>query len=177
MDSSLEQILRSHYVDGVYHTHVSMINPVGRFQFNRQDIETFWELYCDKVQNEEEPMVGIGEKALQYIPVLVDIDLKLKDEESLQYEEHLYTDDNVMSIIQIYQSVLRDIVEELSDEHLTCVLLEKPIYLLDVGENVYVKNGFHLHFPNIFLNKIDQEVHLIPRVCKMVKEYNVFSNL
>ena len=177
MDSSLEQILRTHYVDGVYHTHVSMINPVGRFQFNRQDIETFWELYCDKVKNEEQPMVGIGEKALQYIPVLVDVDLKLKDEDSLQYEEHLYTEDNVMSIIQIYQSVLRDIVDELSDEDLTCVLLEKPIYYIDVGENVYIKNGFHLHFPNIFLNKIDQEVHLIPRVCKMVKEYNVFANL
>ena len=177
MDSSVEQILRNHYVDGVYHTHVSMINPLGRFQFNRQDIETFWELYCDKLKNEEDPIVGIAEKPQQYIPVLVDVDLKFKDDENRTYGEHIYTEENVLTIIQIYQSVLKQIVDECTDEHLTCVLLEKPIYYLDSGNIVYIKNGFHLHFPNIFLNKIDQEVHLIPRILKMVNEYEVFSNL
>ena len=177
MDSSIEQILRTHYVDGVYHTHVSMINPVGRFQFNRNDIETFWELYCNKLKNEEDPIIGIAEKSQQYIPVLADIDLKLKDDETISYGEHLYTEEQVLTIVQIYQSILRQIVEECSDEHLTCIVLEKPIYYLDVGEQVYIKNGFHLHFPNTFLNKVDQEVHLIPRVLKMVKDYNVFMNL
>ena len=177
MDSSIEQILRSHYVDGVYHTHVSLINPKGRFQFNRQDIETFWEVYCDKLKNEEDPIIGIAEKTQQFIPVLVDVDIKLKDDETITFGEHIYTEDNVHTIIQIYQSVLRDIVEDLEDEHLTCVLLEKPIYYTDVGSTVYVKNGFHLHFPNIFLNKIDQEVHLLPRVLKLVNEYKVFDNL
>jgi len=177
MDSSIEQILRTHYVDGVYHTHVSMINPVGRFQFNRNDIETFWELYCNKLKNEEDPIIGIAEKSQQYIPVLADIDLKLKDDETISYGEHLYTEEQVLTIVQIYQSILRQIVEECSDEHLTCIVLEKPIYYLDVGEQVYIKNGFHLHFPNTFLNKVDQEVHLIPRVLKMVKDYNVFMSL
>ena len=38
---SIESILREHYVDTAYHTHVSMINPKGKFQFNRQGLADF----------------------------------------------------------------------------------------------------------------------------------------
>ena len=72
---------------------------------------------------------------------------------------------------------MRNVVENCSDENLLCVLLEKPIYYISAGESNYVKNGFHLHFPNIFLNKIDQEVHIIPRVQKTVSEMKIFEDL
>jgi P4 family phage/plasmid primase-like protien len=179
MQKSIEELLRNHYVDagGVFHTHVSMINPVGRFIFNRHDIETLWDSYCDKIKNEEDPIFGIAEISQQYLPVLIDADIKLKDDDTITYGEHLYTEDNVLSIIQICQSVLRDIVEDCNDKHLTCVLLEKPIYYMESGTTTYIKNGFHLHFPYIILNKNDQQIHFLPRILELINEYDVFSNL
>lgn len=170
------EILKSHYVDGIYHTHTSMIRPIGKFQFNRNDLEIFWELYCDKISNEENPIVGITEKSQQYMPVLVDIDIKLKEEQESK-SEHLYTEENVLSIISIYQSVLRNIIDEISEKDLMCVLLEKPIYYIEKGQTIFKKNGFHLHFPNIFLNKNDIQTHLYPRVIDIVKAEEPFSNI
>jgi len=178
MENSIEEILRNHYVDGTFHTHVSMIQPKGRFQLSRDGLEAFWDIYC-KVINEkfDDTMVGIAEKPQPYIPVLVDVDIKIKDEGQIQDSEHLYTPEQVKQVIGVYQSVLRATVDNCTDEQLLCVLLEKPIYYIGVGNNNYAKNGFHLHFPNLFLNKIDQEVHIIPLVQQNIKELETFKNL
>ena len=101
-------------------------------------------------------------------PVLADIDIKVKDVE--KNEEHLYTEEQVVQIIGVYQSVLRNIVEDLTDDNLMCVLLEKPMYFISAGENIYTKSGFHLHWPWLFLGKIDQEIHLIPRVKEIISD-------
>ena len=174
---SIEKILKSHYVDGIYHTHTSMIDPIGRFQFNRNDIEIFWELYCDKIYNEKDAVVGITEKSQQYIPVLVDVDIKIEESKVESKVDHLYTEDNVLELIQTYQSILRNIIDDISDENLTCVLLEKPIYYIDKGSTTYCKNGFHLHFPNLFLNKNDIQNQLLPRVIESIKTNDLFSNI
>ena len=47
-----------------------------------------------------------------------------------------------------------------------CILLEKDPYIDDKNDTLYLKNGFHLHFPYIFLSKVDQEIHLLPRIRK-----------
>jgi P4 family phage/plasmid primase-like protien len=177
MIQSIEQILRENYVDGVFHTHVSMLQPRGKFQFNREKLETFWDIYCDKISEDENALVGIAEKPQHYLPVLADIDLKVKDTGDIEFEEHLYTENHVKQIIDIYQSVLRNIVEGCTDDNLLCVLLEKQMYYISAGETSYVKNGFHLHFPNLFLSKVDQEVHLIPRVKDATQEMRIFADI
>jgi len=177
MNPSVEQILRENYVDGVFHTHVSMLQPRGKFQFNREKLEDFWDVYCNKILEDENAIVGVAEKPQHYLPVLADIDLKVKETDDLDFEEHLYTKDHVKQIIDVYQSVLRNIVENCTDNNLLCVLLEKPMYYISAGETTYVKNGFHLHFPNLFLSKVDQEVHLIPRVKDAAQEMRIFLDL
>ena len=177
MNPSVEQILRENYVDGVFHTHVSMLQPRGKFQFNREKLEDFWDVYCNKILEDENAIVGVAEKPQHYLPVLADIDLKVKETDDLDFEEHLYTKDHVKQMIDVYQSVLRNIVENCTDNNLLCVLLEKPMYYISAGETTYVKNGFHLHFPNLFLSKVDQEVHLIPRVKDAAQEMRIFADL
>jgi len=176
MTLTIEEILRNHYVEGAFHTHVSLLQPKGRFQFNRSSLENFWDVYCNNIQNED-CIVGIAEKPQHYLPVLADIDLKVKDDGNVEYDDHLYSEEQCKQIIEVYQSVLRHIVENCTDDNLLCVLLEKPIYYISSGETSYVKNGFHLHFPNTFLSKVDQEVHLLPRIKDIIKEMNIFSNL
>ena len=57
MNPSVEQILRENYVDGVFHTHVSMLQPRGKFQFNREKLEDFWDVYCNKILEDENAIV------------------------------------------------------------------------------------------------------------------------
>jgi P4 family phage/plasmid primase-like protien len=177
MDSSVEQILRNNYVDGVFHTHVSMIQPRGKFQFNREKLEEFWKVYTKKIREDNDAIIGVAEKPQHYLPVLVDVDLKVIDNEEIDFGEHLYNQEHVNNVIEVYQSVLRNIVEGCTDGNLLCVLLEKPPYYVTSGETKYVKNGFHLHFPNLFLNKVDQEVHLIPRVQEEIEKIELFADL
>jgi P4 family phage/plasmid primase-like protien len=181
MEETIKKILKSTYVDGVFHTHVSLIKPRGKFQFNRQILEEFWTAYCDFIENygfetKEEVCFGIAEKPQQYLPVLVDVDLRIKDNENW-VGESLYTDEQVKNVVEVYQSILRKILEDPKDEDLTCVLLEKNMYYQTKNDIGYLKHGFHLHFPYCFLNKIDQEMHLIPRVKDTLKSMELFKNL
>lgn len=172
----VEKVLYKHYSESLFHTHVSMIQPKGKFQFNRQGLEDFWEVYCDMLKNVKDPIVGVAEKSQPYLPILADIDIKLLDTDKI-WGEHLYDETHVAQVIDTYQSTIRSIVDNCKDDDLICILLEKPIYKTTVGEKTYVKNGFHLHFPNIFLSKVDQEVHLIPRVQNILNDMGTFKDL
>ena len=177
-NSTLSEILSKYYVtDSPFTTHVSMVNPKGTYQFDRNGLEELWEKYGEKIMNTENPILGIAEKSQNYLPVLVDLDLKIQEDNDFEYGDHLYNEEHVLKVIEIYQSVLRNIVRECTDNHLMCVLLEKPIYRINKGNISYLKNGFHMHFPNIFLSKVDQKIHLLPRVKKLMNEYSVFSDL
>ena len=176
MSQSIREILKNNYVESVFHTHVSLIKPLGKFQFNRQVLEKFWMEYCNFLTEEKDPVIGIAEKCQQYLPVLVDIDMKIKDDEDF-IEDSLYEEKDVKIIIGIYQSILRQIVSDCNDTDLICVLLEKKMYQQTKNDIVYLKHGFHLHFPYLFLNKTDQEVQLIPRVLNILKETKIFENI
>lgn len=180
MSSVIQEILNSNYVDSqdtVWHTHVSMVQPRGKFQFNRVELEHFWEIYCSDMSSDNPSITGVAEKPHNYTPIMVDIDLKIEEEQTVEYGKHLYSEEQVIQTVKIYQDVLREIVDGYTDDDLNCVLLEKPIYYITTGEKRYIKNGFHLHFPGIFLSKIDQTVHLFPRVKHHMSEMKVFNGL
>ena len=176
MDPVIDSILRQNYTDGLFHTHVSLIDPRGKFQFNRQTEEEFWNAYCELI-SKGIFKYGIAEKAQQYLPVLVDVDLKISEDVNPMSDDHLYDEEVVLKIVKIYQSVLSEIVEEISPENLMCVFLSKPPYKVNTNTHPLIKNGFHLHFPNLFLDKAEQEVHLIPRVKERVAKEMIFAYL
>ena len=177
MDPTIQKILREHKVRGVFHTHVSMGQTKGKYQFNREALEEFWKVYMDAVHKNPSTCVGIAEKPQHYLPVLGDIDIKIKETDDTEFDDEIHTEKHVKEVIEVYQSVLRKIVEDCDDEKLTCVLLEKPLYRVSKHGSSYVKHGFHIHFPYCFLNKIDQEVHLIPRVQDMLRELKTFEDI
>ena len=113
MDSTIEHILKVNYVGETtaYHTHVSLISPEGKFQFNRQTQDTFWNLYCNAIKDRKF-IYGIAEKPQTFSPVLVDVDLKIDVEKNTQ-ADLLYTEQNVKDLIKIYQKVLKDILKVL----------------------------------------------------------------
>ena len=177
MDLTIQKILRDHKVKGVWHTHVSMGQTKGRYQFNRQDLEELWKVYGKAIIESPDIVSGIAEKPQHYLPVLGDIDIKIREAEDMEVKDELHTERHVKEVVEVYQSVLRKIVEGCTDTQLTCVLLEKPLYRVKKNGISYAKHGFHIHFPYCFLNKVDQEVHLIPRVQEMLSELKTFEDL
>ena len=50
MSATIQELLKKHFVDSedqVWHTHVSMVQPRGKFQFDRNVSDEFWETYCN----------------------------------------------------------------------------------------------------------------------------------
>jgi P4 family phage/plasmid primase-like protien len=147
--------------DADYWTHVSLTEPKGRLLFDYEQTDDFFEEY-GKIYKKEK--YGIAERPENVIPVLVDIDLKSND------KKQLYTEEMLNKTIEVYQNVLKDLIKNIDNNYLTCICLEKPGYM---SGNIY-KNGFHLHFPKIFLQKKDHTDFLIPRVKQELKD--VFQN-
>lgn len=176
MDNDIFDILENTRVNSDYHTHISMIKPLGKFQINKNIMEKFWENYCSIIYEEEKVSLGIGEKLQTYFPVLVDIDIKLPFSEDKDVK-CLYTEDQVVTVIREYQQVLLDIINNCTSNHLVCFVLEKNAYKVTSGDTEIIKSGFHLHFPYTFLSRGDHEAHLIPRVKKLIEKSKVFENL
>ena len=151
------------------HTHVTMGNSKGKYQFSRQHLYEFFHKYDPTKDN-----ICLAEKPQQYSPVLVDIDIKRnKDTINNVSRSHKH----ILDVVKTYQKVLKNIVPNLTNKDLTCVFLDKPIYESTQNKSTYVKNGFHLHFPYIFLDKNYQKVHLIPRVRNEIKLLKTFQDL
>lgn len=179
MSENIHKFLATHRAaDGTHHTHVSMVNPKGRFSLSHIQLENFWELYCDAIfAGFDNIVLGIAEKPNHFIPILADIDIKLIEDDKSNFGEKLYTEEHVIRVIEAYQSAIRLTIDDITDLDLTCVLLEKPLYRTHKNKTTFVKNGFHLHFPYIFLNKIEQDIHIIPRVKHALKELRIFSDI
>lgn len=184
MDQKINQILTNNKVDGRHFTHGSMGTIKASYQMNNKTRDEFFDMYSDSIKRDDRDVieVGLGEvaKIHPFIPVLVDLDIKIKQEDAeeiLEDTEKLYTEEQVENVITIYQVILRSILNNVNDKDLTCVLLEKDAYIEEKGINKYIKNGFHLHFPYIFMSKKDQKNHLIPRVKEEFKNKQIFDNL
>lgn len=173
MASKLHKILRTNYTSHPSFTHVSLVAPLGRYGISRKNMDEFWDSY-EEFSRDSDKIVGLAEKPRDFLPVLGDIDIKVKSDK-IGNEKTLYTEKELKKVVQIYQSVLRKIVEKCTDKELMCVVLEKDLYKVKKNEVTYVKNGFHLHFPNVFLSKVDQEIHLVPRIKECVKNSKMFS--
>lgn len=173
-ESHFSKLLQKNRVDGVVWTHVSMITPKGKYQLDRKTMETFWKYYKEYIADDSRK-IAMAEKPQQYLPVLVDVDLKQCIEDVDEIKE--YTEQHISDTIEHYQSIIRSIVVDCRDKDLTCVVLEKEPYRITKGGKTYVKNGFHLHFPYVFLRKADHEVHLLPRVKSSLAASKVFDDL
>jgi P4 family phage/plasmid primase-like protien len=156
-----------------FYTHILVGNPYGTYGLSSH-MEEFWELYLERVK--KGATLYIAENPMPETPILVDIDISVPETlVDLENETHIYTKEQLQETISIYQTTLKEIIQDITEEALTCVVLEKPYYKRDINDTIYIKNGFHLHFPKLFLDKKSQEVYLIPIVKQKLKD--VFANL
>jgi P4 family phage/plasmid primase-like protien len=178
--TELKNFLSDRFVGGAAHNNVSLINPVGKLYFDRDSEEEFWEIYSRLLMEQgSEFVVGIAQKPEFVVPVVVDIDIKIEEDEDdvSDFGDHLYSNAQVRFIIQTYQSVIRSVMEDCKEDNLICILLEKDIYRFTKNNITWLKNGFHLHFPNCFVEIPDLQTQIVPRVKQILKDSKTFENL
>lgn len=194
MDSILANYIQQHKnVDReVHYTHVNCVRPKGRYAFDRQELEGFWKIYCDRFSKNNEMVSGMAEIPQDYSMLVVDGDIKKKisdlikhhpemnteikdgDNTKIKYRPiRLYNKEHIRNVVKAYQSVIKTVTKDWNPSHSLCILLEKNPYLSDE----YVKSGFHLAFVNYFGNKTLQNMHLIPRVVDIVNDLEIFKDI
>jgi len=199
MIETVTKILENTRVNSDYHTHVSMIQPLGKFNIPKQMMNNFWDKYCEEIlenqgiypyneKNDDEDYkenepghvrkkhYGLAEKPHVFLPIVVDIDLKKKCDDDKDYDS-LYTEAQLENVVRDYQEVINNIVDKCTPKHQICFVLEKKPYKKMYGDKEYVKHGIHLAFPYTFLSRNDHENYLLPRIKRLFSKNKVFSNL
>lgn len=174
--SKLNEFLREHKSpNDPSHTHVSMGVPKGVFSLGN-DMKEFWKRY-NKALELKQP-IYLAENPGKEIPILVDIDLRVKKNilpKTYNFPEPVYELSQIKQVIMGYYRAITEVINEPKESVYTCVLLEKKPIELEICGEKYIKNGFHLHFPKIFIEKKIQEVYLMPLVKKYIT--GIFDNL
>ena len=165
---SLLKTVRNNGLENVGYTHVSMGQKKGQYYLSATDNTDFYDQY--KVLMESNHPLCLAEKQGDYIPLLGDVDIKVELEDTTQVfkaTRTLYSTEELVGVIKCFQSAIRKNVVGWNNESLTCVVLEKKPYIVDG----FLKNGFHLHFPYLFLEKDKVKNILIPKIKDNIKEF------
>jgi hypothetical protein len=176
MDAKLIQYLSQFKVTGENagsYTHTSQMLPdTGKYMLKYSDMSDFWKFYSDRLWVDNENFKsGLSEKPNEYMPILADIDLAFEYKEGHIYDKHFYTQNQLINTVKIYIDVLKYCIQDYNPDHFVCFVLEKSKPYVS---GVRVKNGFHLHFPFLFMAHHEQDVQIIPRVMKTNGRFRYF---
>ena len=173
--SSIQNFLNISKTESTHFTHISMVNPKGKYAISSSKNDLFWELYQDAIYDGDE-IIGLAErtKTYPYVPVIGDIDIKIEiDDEHTKDIRH--TEEHIRETVKVYQEVIKRVVDGLVDVHTYCFVLKRNAYV--TSDNKYIKHGFHLHFPYTFIKKTEQKKYMIPMIKKLMKERNIFKDI
>ena len=137
---SYDQFMEIHKTTENDSTHTSM--RYGKWKIADNDLDLFYELYCNKLKYNYEPM-HITEKPLSnYGPIKIDFDLKYKDK-----TDHSHIDDTTISkIVTNITNLIKESFDE--TENYLCIVTRRKQPYLDGNSGMY-KDGLHLFYPYI----------------------------
>nr|QBK90523.1 MAG: D5-like helicase-primase [Pithovirus LCPAC104] len=127
MNSNLRKLLNDVSIEGKQKTYYDFINKKD-LCINDSKYTTFWEEYCELVNNMEEKEktdLFIGEKINIYTPVISDFTFKFKkvDKENYDFFSNNFS---IFKLIKLYQITLKEILNMKNNENLICCVLENP---------------------------------------------------
>ncbi len=178
MEPHLWKFITKFRDDSGNHNMSSIMAPfTGKFRIERKDSEEFWTKYCDTVLEQGDKFVcHMAQKHMEILPLLVDVDLEIGREKiKLEENDHLYSLDEVKIVIKVYNKVIKEVIRDWKSKNCVCFLLEKDPYI----KGNLIKNGFHLHFPRLWVRDCDHDLHIYPRVQKYLNDQypNLFKKI
>ncbi len=158
-------------------THVCMGDKKGRFYI---EDESVFDSYCDAIYAKDISVASMGlaevpGKDLDYSPVRVDIDL-CKTYKKEELPSSIYEMETVTTLIAIYFREIQGLVlGGLRPEDCICVYLAKDGPKRKNPNTI--SQGFHLHFPNIYLRNGDQKNFLHSKIEAEVDNLGLFDDV
>ena len=176
MDPELLEFLSSYVSYGDFNFISMLNNNKAKYQLNRNVLPEFWDLYSQRLIEEKQNFnSGLGQCIKEFMPIIADIDITIDKEEDKEYNERLYTEEELLKIVTFFYDAIRYVLDDYSPDKLFCFILEKDKPVETNNSNI--KNGFHIHFPFIFLSNTDITQHIYPRVAQRIEESKMFSRL
>jgi P4 family phage/plasmid primase-like protien len=168
MDSRLQSFVDARSVGkGESHTHVSLMG--GKYNILGDDLVEFQNLYNQVIARGG--ISTIAESPLTIVPLIVDIDYNFPLDNGCT---RLYTAETLRSLIQIYREIIDATITDAKPYHKYCCVLEKTKPRVDRGQG---KDGFHLHFPYVYMEQWVQKDHVRARAIAMAKSRGVFKGI
>lgn len=138
----------------------SSLVPKGRYNVPAEDLSIFYENYEKCIATQK---LGFREKISNTSVFVCEININVPYTMQ-KLDEKVYDKTFIKAIVKCIQDVLSKITtSETYDAHNVgyCLILETPKPRLT---DEILNNNFKLYFPNAIFEKIDQEVHIIPRI-------------
>jgi P4 family phage/plasmid primase-like protien len=152
---------------GEEYTHTSMGNGIKRGLFNITQNDIFYNKYYNAIFNLNEE-VSLIEQHSEYCPIIIDIDMKFKFEETTR----LYKEDHIKNLITEYMNEIINYFEiSKSDKRLKAFIFERELPYQFKGN---VRDGIHIIFPFI-ISKPDVQYIIRENIIK--KCPNIFDDL
>jgi len=170
MDIRLADFLQAHEVDkNEPFTHTSKIRPLRRYNIPETDIEEFYAIYNQIVN--DGGTLGITEKPQDIVPLIIDIDFRCSLDQGIK---RYYKPKHIRDIVTIYQEIIAEICVDPKDEYFYCCVLEKTSPSVYQGR---CKDGFHLHFPHFFTEPWVQKEYIRTKVIQLVQERKILADI
>ncbi len=101
-------------------------------------VKTFYNVYGLALKNGQK--LSLAEKPGEYVPLLVDIDLKKEVNGYPNYGSNdFYNDEDIINVVKIFQNAVSENVnrhvKKLTNKNLRCVVLEKDIFIERINES------------------------------------------
>jgi P4 family phage/plasmid primase-like protien len=119
------------------------------FNIENENYNNFLDVYVNSIEADEKfGELSFMEKPCDIGPLYFDFDIKTE-------EKKLFTKDDYIKLIRIVNKILETNFVIKNDNVFDSYILKKPTPRPIKGEE-YVSDGFHLHYPNLILNKIEK---------------------
>ena len=154
---------------GEPHTHFSMGKPYGCFNITKIDDQNLFSLYYEKALREKSELYLLEKHKSNYGPIIIDIDINYQSNN----EERKYNYEHIQNIIFYYNKVINKYLDVKKDDFYAFVT-EKKSPSICSGNNY--KDGFHILYPNIWVNNKIQFI-IRDEVVKMAIKDNIFNDI
>ena len=152
---------------GDKHTHFSMGNPWGSFNIVSEDNLNLFKLYYENSIKENTTLHILEKHKNNYGPIIVDIDIKYNN------DERVYKKNDILCVIKNYNKIISKYLKIDLETNYSFVC-EKNNPSISNGDTY--KDGFHIMYPNIWVN-FDLQYIIRDEVVKIFEKNNYFEHL
>ena len=180
MDTSLHLLLSNCSKENIVSskdTHYSFFGPAKGWCIPSSELNNFWDKYCELVIKDDalQGKFYLGEKVGSVCPLTALLTFKFEiDKDELDYDDDLYDDNFIPSLVASFQEVAMETLELKDKENnLICVCMKNEVN--NYGDIVTM--NFRLQFPFCPVEVSFQKEIIYPKIISQLRSTNVISFL